>query len=118
MRMRVMGLVVVLVMVACSSDTKPQGTAASASGSSSAPTSSTAPPAPGLPAFYGVPDPLPAGQPGDVIKTETVASSALHGTLLRVMYHSRSIQDRDIPVTGLIAIPSKPPPSGGYPVIP
>jgi alpha-beta hydrolase superfamily lysophospholipase len=64
-----------------------------------------------------VPDPLPAGSPGDVIKSESVTSAKLHGTMTRVMYHSRSLQDADIAVTGLIAVPAGPPPNGGYPVI-
>src|SRR2546430_4843432 len=107
-----------MVLVACSSDTsKPSASASgSASGSQSASGATSGPPS-GLPGFYGVPDPLPAGKPGDVIKTESVTPASLHGTLVRVMYHSRSLQDHDIPVTGLIAIPAAPPPAGGYPVI-
>jgi pimeloyl-ACP methyl ester carboxylesterase len=60
---------------------------------------------------------LPQGAPGTLIKTEVVPAPDIHGRLLRVMYHSRSIRDQDIPVTGLIAIPSTPPPADGYPVI-
>jgi pimeloyl-ACP methyl ester carboxylesterase len=60
---------------------------------------------------------LPAGHPGEVIKTEPVDNAKLRGALTRVMYHSRSLQDRDIAVTGLIAVPRAPPPAGGYPVI-
>ena len=73
--------------------------------------------APVLPAFYTPPSPLPAGTPGEVIRTEAVSVSGLHGSLLRVMYHSRSIKGADIAVTGYIAIPSTPPPAGGYPVV-
>ncbi|MEY2432280.1 MAG: hypothetical protein QOC92_2005 [Acidimicrobiaceae bacterium] len=64
-----------------------------------------------------MPDPLPAGQPGQVVKVEAVPATNLHGTLSRVMYHSRSVQNHDIVVTGLIAVPSTPPPVGGFPVI-
>ena len=105
---------VVVLLAACSSDSsKP-----SASGSSQTQASTvTDPPPAGLPAFYGIPDPLPAGKPGDVIKTEPVTVPMLHGTMQRVMYHSQSIQGKDIPVTGLIAVPNTPPPAGGYPVI-
>jgi len=71
----------------------------------------------GLPEFYSVPDPLPAGKPGEVIKTEKVDVPDLDGTLYRVMYHSQSIQGADIAVTGMIAVPSTPPPAGGYPVV-
>jgi pimeloyl-ACP methyl ester carboxylesterase len=105
---------VALAAAACSSDSKPASSGSSAAQSS---TASDSPPPEGLPDFYGIPTPLPAGKPGDVIKTEPVAASSLHGTLLRVMYHSQSIQGADIPVTGLIAIPSTPPPPDGYPVI-
>jgi hypothetical protein len=75
------------------------------------------PPPPGLPAFYGIPDPLPKGNPGDIIATELENVPGLHGTLYRVMYHSQSVGGKDIPVTGLIAVPSGAPPAGGFPVI-
>ncbi len=73
-------------------------------------------PAP-LPAFYEVPTPLPPGEPGDVIRSEVVPAPGLEGTLLRVMYHSRSVQGADIAVTGLVAVPRTPAPPGGYPVM-
>jgi pimeloyl-ACP methyl ester carboxylesterase len=114
-------LALVIIAAACGADTPDRGTAVAgvtpASASAPPATSGTIPAPAGLPAFYAVPDPLPAGQPGDVIKSEPVTSAKLHGTMTRVMYHSRSIQDRDIPVTGLIAVPNTPPPAGGFPVI-
>jgi len=107
-----------MVLVACSSDRTSPSASGSGSASASQPASAaTSPPPAGLPSFYGTPDPLPEGKPGDVIKTEPVTSTSLHGTLLRIMYHSRSVQDADIPVTGLIAIPNTPPPAGGFPVV-
>ncbi len=111
-------LAVVAVLTGCSSG----GASAGARDTGSLRTSTSSPAATvrapaGLPSFYAIPDPLPAGKPGDVIKTETVPAASLHGTLLRVMYHSKSLQGDDIPVTGLIAVPSAAPPSGGYPVI-
>lgn len=75
------------------------------------------PPPAGLPAFYGIPDPLPAGKPGDIIATEVENVPGLHGSLYRVMYHSESVSGKDIPVTGLIAVPSGAAPSGGFPVV-
>src|SRR4051812_38416743 len=112
---RVAPLTVALVLfAACASDSKPS--ANSAASSSAAPSTLLAPPA-GLPDFYGVPDPLPAGQPGDIIKTEPVTVDGLHGAMQRVMYHSQSLAGDDIPVTGLIAVPNTPPPDGGYPVV-
>ncbi|MEZ5179065.1 MAG: lipase family protein [Acidimicrobiales bacterium] len=73
--------------------------------------------APALPAFYEVPDPLPPGQPGDIIKSEVVDAPGVHGTVLRVMYHSRSVQGADIAVTGIIAVPDLTPAEGGRPVM-
>jgi acetyl esterase/lipase len=70
-----------------------------------------------LPAFYEVPAPLPPGEPGEIIKSEVVPAPGLNGTLLRVMYHSRSVQGADIAVTGLIAVPRTEPVAGGYPVM-
>src|ERR1700734_3289682 len=47
-------------------------------------------PAPaGLPAFYSIPQPLPSGPPGTLIKSQKVtAADGLNGTVYRVMYMS------------------------------
>ena len=93
---------------------------ACSSGSSSSSTTSTTTVefgSPGLPEFYGVPSPLPPAAPGTLIKSEPVTVDGLHGALSRVMYHSTTIDGKDIAVTGLIAVPSAPAPSGGRPVI-
>ncbi len=74
-------------------------------------------PPPELPAFYEVPNPLPAGEPGAIIKDEVVPAQGLNGTMHRVMYHSRSVQGVDIAVTGLVAVPEGPAPEGGWPVM-
>jgi hypothetical protein len=43
-------------------------------------------PAPkGLPAFYSVPQPIPA-TPGTILKTQKMPAAGVHGTLYRVMY--------------------------------
>jgi len=70
-----------------------------------------------LPDFYGVPDPLPAARPGTLIKSEPVEVAGLDGSMSRVMYHSTTIDGRDIAVTGLILIPKGTAPSGGWPII-
>jgi len=67
--------------------------------------------------FYDVPDPLPPGDPGDIIKVEPVTAPELRGTLHRVMYHSRSVAGADIAVTGTIAVPAAAAPAGGRPVL-
>lgn len=97
-------------LVGCSSSTS-AGTAAT-----TVPPATLAPPQ-GLPAFYGVPDPLPKGSPGDLIAAEKVDAPDVQGTTWRVMYLSESVRGEPIPVTGLILVPSAPAPSGGYPVV-
>jgi fermentation-respiration switch protein FrsA (DUF1100 family) len=110
-RARRLAIVIAATLLAscASGSTKPATVAA---GSPAADSSSAS-----LPAFYAVPDPLPAGAPGDVIRTEPQAVDGLHGTMQRVMYHSRSITGADIAVTGLVAVPSTAPPAGGYPIV-
>ena len=72
---------------------------------------------PDLPDFYGVPDPLPAGEPGDVIRSEPADAPGLNGSMSRVMYLSTNISGEAIAVTGLILIPNGTAPSGGWPII-
>jgi alpha-beta hydrolase superfamily lysophospholipase len=75
-------------------------------------------PAPaGLPSFYSVPSPLPAQSAGTIVKYEKISATGLHGTVYRVMYVSESETGAPLAVTGLVAVPSSPPPRGGYPVV-
>ena len=70
--------------------------------------------------FYRVPDPLPKGEPGQLIRTMAIADAdpAEPGTTsLRVMYHSRDANDRDRAVTGVVTYPDAAAPKGGWPVI-
>jgi hypothetical protein len=67
--------------------------------------------------FYQTPPAFTPGEPGDVIKIEQLDAGPVQGALYRVMYHSRSIRGRDIPVTGSLAVPTSPAPIGGYPVV-
>jgi len=86
--------------------------------SSSAPrTVTTVKGSPDLPDFYGVPDPLPAGKPGDVIRSEPANAPGLNGSMSRVMYLSTNINGEAIAVTGLILLPNGTAPSGGWPII-
>ena len=66
--------------------------------------------------FYVVPDPLPAGAPGDLIRVQAVAEDAT-GVTVRIMYHSRDAGDRDRAVTGMLTYPTAPAPDGGWPVV-
>ncbi len=63
-----------------------------------------------------VPNPLPPGRPGDLIRAQPLeAPSGARGW--RILYHSRSPDGRDIAVSGLIVAPDEPRPAGGFPVI-
>jgi pimeloyl-ACP methyl ester carboxylesterase len=74
------------------------------------------PPPKGLPAFYSVPQPLPQAK-GKLVKIQKVPSAGLHGTLYRVMYTSKNLQNKYVAVTGVIAVPNGTPPAGGFPVV-
>jgi pimeloyl-ACP methyl ester carboxylesterase len=66
--------------------------------------------------FYVVPEDLPPGEPGDLIRIQAVSSDA-DSTTLRIMYHSRDAQGRDRAVTGILTHPNAAPPEGGWPVV-
>ena len=75
------------------------------------------PRAPGLPSFFSVPQPLPKTGAGTLLKSERLSVSGLHGVAYRVMYLSESVTNKPVPVTGLIVVPDKAAPKGGYPVV-
>jgi Secretory lipase len=71
--------------------------------------------------FYTAPDPLPPGQPGDVIRTEPSRLAlepsgqlgAFVGTGTRIMYHSTDAQGNPVAVTGTYIEPDVPWPGNG-----
>ena len=67
--------------------------------------------------FYEVPDPLPEGEHGDLIRYQEIESIDVAGTVWRVMYLSESVQGEPIAVTGLVAAPEGEAPEGGRPVL-
>lgn len=74
----------------------------------------------GLPKFYAVPDPLPSSKAGTLIKSEKLTaadSPGTNGTVYRVMYVSKNLQNKPVAVTGIIIVPNTPAPAGGYPVV-
>ncbi|GAA4543711.1 lipase family protein [Amycolatopsis samaneae] len=56
--------------------------------------------------FYSPPSPLPAGQNGDVVKSQPSAFAG--GRATRIMYLSRDTKDKPIPVTGTVIVPTTP----------
>jgi pimeloyl-ACP methyl ester carboxylesterase len=113
---RATGVVVLAMLVvlaaACSSD-----------GSSEEPGASptTGPPEPELyqgAHFYDVPDPLPSGEHGDLIRYQPVTGPGpASAAVWRVMYRSESIHGDPIAVTGTALVPSGDAPSDGRRVL-
>ncbi|MEO6629197.1 MAG: lipase family protein, partial [Aquihabitans sp.] len=66
--------------------------------------------------FYRVPDPLPAGRPGQLIRVQQLGEKDGYVNL-KVMYHSVDGRDRDRAVTGIITYPTAAAPKGGWPVV-
>lgn len=64
--------------------------------------------------FYAVPDPLPAGDHGTLIRYEPVDGAMVEGgTTWRVMYLSESLEGEPIAVTGTVVVPDGEAPEGG-----
>jgi len=114
----------VLVAAACSGDDDAGGGAAGGSENAAAvDEETTAAPVPEEftgtdEEFYEVPEPLEEGEPGELIRVQTLGEQD-GATTVRVMYHSVDGQDRDRAVTGLITYPSdaSAAPEDGWPVL-
>jgi pimeloyl-ACP methyl ester carboxylesterase len=77
------------------------------------------PPALPLTDFYSTPDPLPAGKPGELIRSEPAYQYRVccEVSVVRILYHSRSPSGQDVAVSGVVLFPEKDPPPGGWPII-
>lgn len=70
--------------------------------------------------FYNTPDPLPAGKPGALIRSQEFDEYELPYSIsaVRILYHSRSASGADVAASGVVLFPyDKKPPAGGWPVI-
>jgi alpha-beta hydrolase superfamily lysophospholipase len=69
--------------------------------------------------FYAVPDPVPPGRPGALIRSLPIAGSPqLPGSRgWAILYHSRSFDGHDVAVSGTVLAPPGPAPPGGRPVL-
>lgn len=72
-----------------------------------------------LTAFYTSPSPLPAAQPGTLIRSERFSGYDLPpgASAVRILYHSTSRDGRDVAASGVVLIPAGTAPTGGWPVI-
>jgi pimeloyl-ACP methyl ester carboxylesterase len=69
--------------------------------------------------FYDTPHLLPAGKPGELIRSEPFDQYDLPYEIsaVRILYHSRSPSGEDVAVSGVVLVPDGTPPAGGWPVI-
>lgn len=70
--------------------------------------------------FYDTPHPLPAGKPGELIRTQSLDEYELPFSVsaTRILYHSRSAAGEDVASSGVVLFPyDKKPPAGGWPII-
>lgn len=68
-------------------------------------------------ALYAVPDPLPAGEHGDLLRYQRIGEDGGSATRYRIMYLSESLGGDPIVVTGTVVVPTAPAPAGGRPVL-
>jgi hypothetical protein len=69
------------------------------------------------PAFLSVPDPLPPGEPGEILRSEPMPGAPEGSLAWRVLYHSTDVAGDDILVSGIVVAPASDPPPGGRPVV-
>ena len=69
--------------------------------------------------FLDMPDPLPSGQPGELMRAEPFYEYLLPYTVsaIRILYHSRSSQEKDVAASGVVLLPRGTAPPGGWPII-
>jgi pimeloyl-ACP methyl ester carboxylesterase len=69
--------------------------------------------------FYDTPNPLPAGKPGELIRSDPFGEYDLPYEIsaVRILYHSLSPSGEDVAVSGVVLVPDGTPPAGGWPVI-
>jgi hypothetical protein len=59
--------------------------------------------------FYDTPHPLPAGKPGELIRSESFEECELppEVSAVRILYHSRSAVGEDVAASGVILLPTE-----------
>lgn len=115
-------LALVATTTACSSDAADRAAAPTTTAAAPTSTTTTVPVAeelaPDATDFYTVPDPLPQGLHGTLIRYQEVTPTVLEGaTTYRIMYTSWNIGSETIAVTGTALVPEAAAPAGGRPVL-
>lgn len=114
------GAVVAIALVgACSSGPSDRSDAAPSTTRADAPTTTVPRPtpvefAPDDETFSAVPDPIPAGTHGDLLRYQVVAHAPDGGRWFRIMYLSTTVPGEPTVVTGTLVVPDGDPPAGGW----
>jgi hypothetical protein len=121
MRTRVGGLMLVPVLAlglaACSGSDDDVGGGSGGDGEAAEATTTSLEPFSGGD-FYAVPDPLPEGEHGTLIRYEPDPGLEVDGaTSYRIMYLSESVAGDPIAVTGTATVPTAPAADGGRPIV-
>ncbi len=67
---------------------------------------------PAFSAFYQPPSPLPAGKPGDIIRSQPLTGTPAGSQGWVVLYHSTGLNGEDIAVSGMVIAPTGTTPGG------
>lgn len=67
--------------------------------------------------FYQIDEAVPPGEPGDIIRSEQIASAPDGTRAWRVLYHSRDVHGADIVVSGTVLAPAETNPQSEYAVV-
>jgi alpha-beta hydrolase superfamily lysophospholipase len=72
---------------------------------------------PGLEEFYVLPDPVPSGSPGEILRVEELIGVPFDSRGWRVLYHSTDLDGVDVVVSAIVVTPLGPAPAQGRPVL-
>jgi pimeloyl-ACP methyl ester carboxylesterase len=67
--------------------------------------------------FYTLPDPVPSGAPGDIVRSEKIVEAPADSVAWRVLFHSTDLFGADILVSGVVVAPSGEAPAAGRPIV-
>jgi secretory lipase len=69
--------------------------------------------------FYDTPAPFPPGKPGELIRSQEFDGYYLGEDVsaVRILYHSRSGNGEDVVTSGVVIVPDRKPPAGGWPIV-
>ncbi len=68
-------------------------------------------------AFYAAPNPLPAGEPGTIVRTEVMEGFRDGATAYRTLYLSTALDGSPSAVSGILIVPDSPAPADGRNVV-